>query len=196
MLLCVLSKRSAIVCASIHPLIDNKADVACVLGACVMNNFSVRIIGWLLALVIFVLLLLAGNKVKQIISTPAFTKVSEINTACDLRQQACQADFDDETSVQFSLSPSDIPLLTPLQATVMLKGIQAEKVMIDVIGLNMDMGYNRPQLINDDEQTYIGSLILPVCTLERMEWEARIIVYTSDDEVLMAPFRFYTFREN
>jgi len=161
-----------------------------------MKSLSLRSIWWLLALVILVLLLLAGNKLKQVISTPTFTQIGTTNTDCDLRQQACNSAFSDEKVVRFSLSPSDIPLLKPLQATVELKGIQAEKVVIDVIGLNMDMGYNRPQLANNGDNTYIASLILPVCTLERMEWEARIIVYTPDDEVLMAPFRFYTFRKD
>jgi hypothetical protein len=97
--------------------------------------------------------------------------------------------------VVFSINPTTIPLLKPLTLDVQLEGFTANKVMVDIIGLNMDMGYNRPQLSIKNSQHFSGSTTLPVCTLDRMEWEARVIIETPDSGNYLIPFRFYTERD-
>ena len=64
---------------------------------------------------------------------------------------------------------------------------------MDFRGLGMNMGYNRPRLQGDAEGQYSGSGMLAICVMERMPWEATVLV-TTDDGVMAAPFRFETIR--
>jgi hypothetical protein len=158
------------------------------------KNSLLNYIGWILAAVIFVLLILAGDKLRNLLD-PEFAMVAEPAADCDLRQETCKTSLADDKHVLFSISPKTIPLLKPLTLTTELQGIEARKVEVDIVGLNMEMGYNRPVLLAVSENTFSGAATLPVCTLDRMEWEARVMIYTKNDQVYLVPFRFYTSRD-
>jgi hypothetical protein len=57
----------------------------------------------------------------------------------------------------------------------------------------MDMGYNRSKLDKVDAAHFKGKAIIPVCVRSKMEWEARVLLYT-DHGLIMAPFRFFTMK--
>ena len=93
----------------------------------------------------------------------------------------------------FSINPHDIPLLKPLQLTVEMEGVHAIKVEVDFIGIGMDMGYNRSNLDRIDKSHFSGESILPVCAHSKMDWEARVLLYT-EKGMIMVPFRFFTLK--
>jgi hypothetical protein len=155
---------------------------------------TIKQLWWLLAAILFLLLLLAGNKLRGLLD-PEFSRIAEISPQCDLRQKSCKTSLSATEHVLFSITPTTIPLLKPLMLDVQLEGFTANKVMVDIVGLNMDMGYNRPQLTTNNPQHFSGSTSLPICTLDRMEWEARVMIETQDDGNYLIPFRFYTERD-
>jgi len=116
-----------------------------------------------------------------------------LDKSCNLEAGFCEAHFPDNVQVAFSITPHPIEGLKPLQLQVKTKGIDAQTVEVDFRGLGMNMGFNRPRLTEDAKGKYSGTGTLFVCILDRMTWEATVLVSTSDG-VYAAPFRFETVR--
>ncbi|MBA1332522.1 hypothetical protein QQ73_15995 [Candidatus Endoriftia persephone str. Guaymas] len=114
-----------------------------------------------------------------------------LDPGCDLRAGPCVSSLPGGGSISFVIEPREIPLVRPLQLQVTLQGIEAERVEVDFKGVDMNMGFNRPQLSRVAEGRYSGKGILPVCVRDAMEWEATVLV-TTDDGLLAAPYRFIT----
>ena len=116
-----------------------------------------------------------------------------LDPSCDIQQGPCQSVFPDGSRISLSIGPRPIQALKPLEIRVTIHGLNAQEVEVDFRGLGMDMGYNRPRLQGDAERQYSGSGMLAICVMERMPWEATVLVRT-DDGVMAAPFRFETIR--
>ena len=110
---------------------------------------------------------------------------------CELRDGPCLAELPAGGSIEFSIEPHSIPLMKPLLLTINLRDIDVTAAEIDFVGIGMNMGYNRPQLKKTSSTRFEGKTTLPVCILQRMPWEARLLLET-DSGTVMAPFRFYT----
>jgi len=161
-----------------------------------------RTIAWLLAVVLFVLVLLAGQKLLRLVSNNPqdFDYVALADERCQLGQQTCYLSLPKGGQVGLVVTPKDLPLLTPLEWRVSLDKIKAKQVVLDIVGLNMEMGYNRTTLTQDVNhadnvhlsQSFRGQALLPICTLATMEWEARLLIETHDQKRFLLPFRFQT----
>ena len=123
----------------------------------------------------------------EIIATAA------LNPSCDLQHTDCQVAFPNGGRVRLSVTPRPIQGLKPLQIRVQTEGVQARAVEVDFRGLGMNMGYNRPQLKQESATEYSGMGVLSSCILERMTWEATVLLKTADG-VMAAPFQFETIR--
>ena len=119
------------------------------------------------------------------------TMLAASNPDCELRDGPCRAELPSGGSIEFAIAPRSIPLMKPLSLTVSVRDIDVTAAEIDFVGIGMNMGYNRPQLKQISSTRFEGSTTLPVCILQRMEWEARLLLET-DKGTIMAPFRFYT----
>lgn len=124
---------------------------------------------------------------------PAIVASAPLDPACELRQGPCTATLPNGGRVQFAIEPRTIPLLAPLTLTVRLERLRALGVEVDFAGVDMNMGYNRPGLTAAQDGAYSGQAVLPVCTRYRMDWEAKVLVRTTDG-LMAAPFRFSTFK--
>ena len=96
--------------------------------------------------------------------------------------------------VEFAIAPRPIPLLQPLRLSVKVQGMEARAVEVDLTGVDMNMGYNRPKLQRESNGQFSGQTTLPVCITGRMAWQA-VVVVTSDKAKVAAPFRFVTSRD-
>ncbi|HIO92433.1 MAG TPA: hypothetical protein EYG68_06250 [Leucothrix mucor] len=136
-----------------------------------------------------------GYQVQSSFISPQGVPRATMQDDCDLHQSNCTALFSDGGKAKLSINPKEIPLLKPLQVELQLEGIQATDVQLNIIGLNMDMGINRNSLrgTTDAEKTiFTGVIILPVCSNQRMEWEAQARITTIENKVIIAAFQFYT----
>lgn len=120
-------------------------------------------------------------------------QLATLDTGCDLGTGPCTAHFPNGGSVTLDLEPRGIPPLTKLRLAVFTQGIDATSVQIDFAGADMNMGYNRPTLAGVGPGRYRGEGMLPICVRDRMAWEARVLLETSEG-LLAAPFRFETTR--
>ncbi|MCK5809993.1 MAG: hypothetical protein KAH00_02840 [Cocleimonas sp.] len=155
------------------------------------NNKSEHL--WTIVAVLgFTLLLLIGYKLKASL-TPNITTTTPLDKSCDLRQGKCTTLLPTGGKISLSITPNTLPILHPLELTVTIDSIDASKIEVDFIGIGMDMGYNRSTLDKVDAKNFKGKAVIPVCIRSKMEWEARVILYT-DHGLIMAPFRFFTIK--
>lgn len=144
----------------------------------------------IVALLLFGIAAVVGYKLNNA-TQKSVTLLAASNPDCELRDGPCHAELPSGGSIEFSIEPRSIPLMKPLSLTVNVRDIKVTAAEIDFIGIGMNMGYNRPQLKQVSNNRFEGNTTLPVCILQRMEWEARLLLET-DKGTVMAPFRFYT----
>jgi hypothetical protein len=110
---------------------------------------------------------------------------------CQLEAGACRQQIG-AASVGMRIRPGKIPLMETLSVTVQLEAIDATGVLVDIKGLNMDMGLNRIRLSRSNAGEWRGETILPVCSQRRMEWEAAVLI--DGKRPMAVPFLFSTTR--
>ncbi|KAA6185331.1 hypothetical protein F2Q65_09190 [Thiohalocapsa marina] len=139
---------------------------------------------------------------------PPIAERAPLDAGCDVRRSPCAVRFDSGGGVRLDIRPRGIPVVHPLQVEVVLDGLSPpRRVELDLVGVDMDMGYNRvalelssvPTGEPGDEPTdartltYRGGAMLPICVRDRMTWEARVLLHQPRG-ILAAPFRFETVR--
>ncbi len=149
---------------------------------------------WMSAGVLFIALAgVAAYKALPLLN-PEIGGMAALDSTCDLRSGPCQSALPGGGSVRFAINTPGIPLVKPLALEVRLQGVDASKVEVDFVGIDMNMGFNRLSLEKGDDGVFTGTGMLPVCVRVAMEWEARVLV-TTPRGLLAAPFRFITVKD-
>jgi hypothetical protein len=138
------------------------------------------------------ILIVAGYKYKDAIK-PNATETAALDASCDLRQGACTSQLASGGKISFSIDPHDIQILKPLTLQVKTEGMTVTSASVDFVGIGMDMGFNRSKLTSVDQMNFKGDGMLPICSENKMHWEARVQLQTDKGSVI-APFRFHTER--
>ena len=149
----------------------------------------------LLATAILLAVLLVGaiaNKLLPMLDTPVAVNVP-LDKSCDLQRGACSSNLPGGGHVTFFIEPRPIPVLHPLKLEVTVQGVKAKKVAVDFTGVDMKMGFNRPQLQVIGDGRFGGETTLPICTRNSMAWRATLLVET-DGGLTAVPFEFVTSR--
>jgi len=110
---------------------------------------------------------------------------------CDLHQQACESKMGDAKAI-LKISPHPIPIAKPLGIELELHNLQAEKVELDISGVNMYMGYNRVNLMSTKPDHYVGTSMLAFCTNQKMEWQITLMVHLTDGKQIQIPYSLET----
>jgi len=108
---------------------------------------------------------------------------------CDLGSGPCAVTLPTGGVAEIELSPRPIPALRPLQVSVALRDSNADKVEVDFAGVDMQMGFNRPQLTPAADGRFNGTTSLPVCVTGSMPWQATVMIH-SGRSIIAVPFRF------
>jgi hypothetical protein len=146
---------------------------------------------WVVAAVLFLAVAgVAAYKVLPLLH-PEVVRVAPLDPQCDLRAGPCTGLVPGGGRITFAIKPKDIPVVKPLDFEVSVEGMEASGVEVDLQGVDMNMGFNRPKLAARGEGRYSGGGMIPVCIRDAMEWEAKVLVYTGDG-IIAAPFRFIT----
>ncbi len=107
-----------------------------------------------------------------------------LQTPCDLQQAPCVASDSQGRSIRFSINPPTIPLMQELTVQVETTGLpDVTSMRLTVVGVNMFMGYQYADLQPIGTGHFQGKLILPICTLEKMQWLATLDTLTPTAQV-------------
>jgi hypothetical protein len=124
---------------------------------------------------------------------PQIVATASVDPACDLRAAPCSSRLPTGGTVTLSVEPRSIPVMEPVWLEVRVEGARASGVEVDIAGVDMNMGYNRPTLQPQADGRFLGQTTIPVCVRSRMDWEAKVLIRTPDG-IIAAPYRFSTYR--
>lgn len=142
----------------------------------------------IVAILGIVLIAVVGYKLSPLL-LPKADVGATVEPGCDLHKRACAALLPDGSRIELSIAPRPIPMVTPLQVEVKTAGLEASKVEVDFAGVDMNMGYNRPELAAAGPGLFRAEAMLPVCVTGKMAWSATVLVETGRSRIA-APFRF------
>ena len=109
--------------------------------------------------------------------------------ACDLQRQACAVALPNGGRIELAMGTQPIPMVKPFEVQVVASGVTPSRVEIDFAGINMNMGYNRPELTSRGDGRFVAEATLPACITGQMEWQATVLVENGNERVAI-PFRF------
>lgn len=113
-----------------------------------------------------------------------------VDQQCDLATAPCELRLPDGARVQIALAPLPPKALLPLTLTLRSEA-EITAAWVDVVGVDMEMGVSRSELVGADKGLWQGRLVLPICSSTRMHWEARLYLQR-EQGLIEAPLHFST----
>lgn len=128
---------------------------------------------------------------------PQLSTAAEVRTAldptCSLAHRECSAEVPGGGRIRLAITPRPIPVMETIRIEVTAEDLRARSATVDFSGVDMNMGFNRYSLTPAGGGRFGGVGVLPVCSRQRMAWEATVLVETPEGRIA-APFRFETVR--
>lgn len=109
------------------------------------------------------------------------------SAGCELQSGPCRQ-MVGGSLVVFAIFPQRIPLMEPLRLRFEAGGLAPRGIVVEVRGLNMNMGLNRTRLAQAADGLWEGQTILPVCSQRYMQWEAIVRIDGQRPIELVFPF--------
>lgn len=144
----------------------------------------------LIGMELLVLIVVVGYKLSPMLLPKADVTVHP-DPACNLQRQACAVHLPAGGSVELTMGTRPVPLVKPFEVQVATKGIAAKRIEVDFAGMEMNMGYNRPELTPRGDGRFAAEATLPVCITGGMDWQATVIVDTGSERIAI-PYHFST----
>jgi len=141
----------------------------------------------LISAVVTLLLAVLGVLGYKLSRRPATADVTLAVSSCDPGLQACTAVLPGGGQLELSIAPRPIRPLRALDLSIRISGLEARQVELDFAGSDMQMGYNRPVLVDADGH-FTGRTTLPVCVSGSMVWVVTALVSMDGGRVAI-PFR-------
>ena len=120
---------------------------------------------------------------------------------CDLNAGPCTAKHPAGGEIVLDITPRPVPMLRPLRLVLELDSAARasldgpDALDLDLAGVEMYMGFQRPRLLHAGDGRFEGETTLPICTTEAMTWAATVMPADQPDAARVQ-FRFVTRREH
>ncbi len=144
----------------------------------------------IVGILLLVLIVLIGYKLSPLLMPKADFTVDP-DPACNLQLQACTVTLPGGERLTVEAGTRPIPLVRSFQWRVLVPDAGVRRVDVDFSGVDMDMGFNRPQLQAAKDGMFVADVSLPVCVTGRMTWQATVLLETASARIAV-PFRFVT----
>lgn len=141
-----------------------------------------------IGVLLIALVVVVGYKLSPMLLPKADVVVNSDPT-CNLQRGPCSVELPEGGSVELLMGTLPIPLVKPFEARVTTQGFAPSRVEVDFAGVDMNMGYNRPQFAHRGNGLHTAEVTLPVCITGQMEWQATVLIETGSQR-LAIPFRF------
>ncbi|MGM0553361.1 MAG: hypothetical protein ACQETK_06115 [Pseudomonadota bacterium] len=120
---------------------------------------------------------------------------------CDLNTGPCTASHPTGGAITLDITPRPVPMLQPLRLVLELDPAaraslgNPDALDLDLAGVEMYMGFQRPRLRRVGDGRFEGETTLPVCTTEAMTWAATVMP-ADRPGAARVQFRFVTRRDH
>src|SRR5574343_467587 len=165
----------------------------CCLLCCLQSRprlVNKKILMDLIGLELIALVVIVGYKLSPMLLPKADVTVQP-DPACNLQQSACSVSLPGGGTVTLDVSARPVPLVKPFEIEVRTQGVEVRGVEVDLAGIDMNMGYNRPVLAARGDGRYAAEATLPVCITGGMDWQATVLIETASQQIAI-PYRFNT----
>lgn len=149
-----------------------------------------KILTDLIGIELIALVVVVGYKLSPMLLPKADVTVPS-DPACNLQRQACAVTLPGGGTIELSMATRPVPLVKPFGVEVRTSGFKPDRVEVDFAGTEMNMGFNRPQLVARGDGLFGGEATLPVCITGKMDWQATVVVETGSQRIAV-PYRFTT----
>lgn len=139
-------------------------------------------------MLLIALLVVVGYKLSPMLLPKADVTVQP-DPSCNLQRQSCAVDLPSGGQIELSSSVLPIPMVKPFEIRVATVGISPARVEVDFAGIDMNMGLNRPVLVQRSPGQYVAEVSLPVCITGLMDWQVTVLVETGGERIAI-PYRF------
>lgn len=140
-----------------------------------------------IGILLIALVVVVGYKLSPLLLPKADLTVQP-DPACDLQHEACAVELPGGGRVELSSSVRPVPMVKPFAVEVTTAGFSPTRVEVDFAGVDMNMGYNRPQLVAQGNGRYAAETTLPVCITGLMDWQVTVLVETGSERIAI-PYR-------
>lgn len=143
-----------------------------------------------IGLELIALVVVVGYKLSPMLLPKADITVQP-DPVCNLQREACSVALPSGGNVTLAMGTRPVPLVKPFEVQVATSGFTPARVEVDFSGIEMNMGYNRPELAARGTGSYAAEVTLPVCITGSMDWQATVLIETGSERVAI-PYRFTT----
>ncbi|MFZ2269478.1 MAG: hypothetical protein WAV95_18035 [Azonexus sp.] len=140
-----------------------------------------------IGILLIALVVVIGYKLSPILLPKADVTVQP-DAGCDLNHQTCSVILPDGRRVELSSSVQPVPLVRPFQVLVTVSGQAPSRVEVDFAGVDMSMGLNRPQLLDQGNGRFVAEVALPVCITGQMDWLVTVLIESGNQRIAI-PYR-------
>ncbi|MBU1365032.1 MAG: hypothetical protein KKE51_14545 [Gammaproteobacteria bacterium] len=144
----------------------------------------------IIGLELIALVVVVGYKLSPMLLPKADVTVLP-DPVCNLQREACSVRLPSGGNVTLAMGTRPVPLVKPFEVQVATSGFAPARVEVDFAGIEMNMGYNRPELAARGTGSYAAEVTLPVCITGSMDWQATVLIETGSERVAI-PYRFST----
>ena len=142
----------------------------------------------LIGILLIALVVVVGYKLSPIL-LPKADVVVQPDPACDLQRQACTVKLPAGGSVELEMGTRPVPMVRPFEVRVTTSGFSPDRVEVDFAGIEMNMGFNRPELAARGNGLHAAMVTLPVCITGAMDWQVTVLIENGGERIAI-PYRF------
>ena len=149
-----------------------------------------KILADVIGLELIALVVIVGYKLSPMLLPKADVTIHP-DPVCNLQREACSVALPSGGKVQLAMGTRPVPLVKPFEVQVVTTGLPPSRVEVDFAGVDMNMGMNRPQLVDRSKGNYTAEVTLPVCITGQMDWQATVLLESGNERIAI-PYRFST----
>ena len=141
----------------------------------------------LIGILLIALVVVVGYKLSPML-LPKVDVTVQPDSSCDLQQQACTVKLPNGGEVTLAMGTRPVPMVKPFEVQVTTSGFTPGRIDIDFAGVDMNMGYNRPELLARGNGRFTTGATLPVCITGLMDWQVTLLIERGSESIAI-PFR-------
>ena len=113
-----------------------------------------------------------------------------IDPECALNQASCVTALTEDSTLEFNIEPRPIQGISPLVFSISAQNLDIKQAVVDLSGVDMNMGSYRFELKPEADDHYTADGNLPVCVRGQMLWQADVWLDTRQKGLIKIPYVF------